>query len=171
MTYTALKTFRIKAFTLVEIVGVIAIAVIFYAAAVPIFGAIHAKTLSLQSTHQLQQYAVAVEFYHRLNGTLPTCLPDGTSELNDVAEPLVRELEKHKLYHFNPREVRTHHGKICLVDARGESKIVAVVCRQRYLMPADFPETVKAHIPERGLDKHVAFFILTENNKLHAKSW
>ncbi len=122
-----------QAFTLIELLAVVAIVGVLLAIAMPVYSSGKTSVLKLKTRQQFSAYVLALEEYEQEYGKFPEFLlsEDGTTvNLKDEAKSFVEALEGVKPNKYNPKGIAFHsfsqneftkEGVIC--DAFGNSEI------------------------------------------------
>tara|TARA_B100001248_G_scaffold241598_1_gene208411 strand:- start:81999 stop:82496 length:498 start_codon:yes stop_codon:yes gene_type:complete len=125
------KTPKTKAFTLVELLAVVALLCVLAGIVVPVLGSVQRSAARTKSKAQFAQYAFALELYKQEHGAYPVFLDTdqwvNLAEHNDAFQQALKPF-----YTFSEGEFKD--GK--LVDAFGNPNIYIVIAKDGHI-PSD----------------------------------
>jgi prepilin-type N-terminal cleavage/methylation domain-containing protein len=183
---------RQRAFSMIELLFVMAIVAILYAIAVPIGNNIKNSSLTLKAKAQFSQYILALDAYKQEYGKYPSFIkPDQSVNLKEVAEDFVKSLSGRALdgQPLPEEEAKLlNHKGICfynfpelasqepiLRDPFGNSDIYVVAKAENAIsIPKSndaFKKEILDQIPPNGLRTHLAVYTLAKGRCPSVQTW
>lgn len=133
------KTPKTKAFTLLELLAVVALLCVLAGILVPVLGSVQKSAARTKSKAQFAQYALALELYKQQHGQYPEFL--NTCPCTNLAEHS-REFQEALAPFYTFTEAEFQNGR--LVDAFGNPNIYVVIGQEGYISNDFLPPGIGA---------------------------